>query len=749
MSIPLNINGTDYFYPVTGDVSWGPDATDWAVAVTSGMLQKAGGLFQLLAETDFGPNYGLKSLYYKSRTANPASVGTLRLAHADVISWRNNANDNNLSLSVDSSDQLLFNGNPIGTITSISDTNSIDLTLTGTDLSADLKLSSDTPDTGYQLIDLSIETDGLKAQLSNADIISAIPIADGSTTGLLSSTDWNTFNSKASNPMTTLGDIVVGGGSGVPNRLGIGTNGQILAVNTNTPGWVTPPAAITALTGDVVATGPGSVASTIQAGVITNSMISASAAIAFSKLAALTSGNILVGSAGNVATSVAMSGDVTIGNTGVTAIGLNKIINTMLAQMPTMTIKGNNTGGSADPDDLTATEVTAMLNEFVGDTGSGGLKGLVTTPAPGDETKFLKGDGTWGVPSGAGGANGFFGGGTDGNVTVTTPISLSRDMFYNDLTISGSGSINPNGYRIFVAGILDLTGAGAGAIERIGNNASGTAGAVVRTASNTILSTCSAGVAGGAGGINAGVIGGNGTSVSVGAGGASGGGFGTTYGNNTGYGGQGLVNGGNSPGSRGVVTTPAHFNRFATELIRGVTLSGGGAGSSGSGGGAGNTAAAAGGQGGGGGGGGGVIYIAANQIKTSGAAAGAISTNGGNGGNGANGAAGATGGGGGGCGGGGGFIYLLYGTKLDSAQSDVLTSYGGAGGTGGNSGGTSPGVGGFGGGSGLNGGIVVFCVTDSSCLFLEPSTVSYVAGSANSGGTGGAGSGNSTGSITF
>lgn len=41
---------------------------------------------------------------------------------------------------------------------------------------------------------------------------------------------------------------------------------------------------ITALSGDVVATGPGSAASSIQPGVIVNSMISASAAIAYSKL---------------------------------------------------------------------------------------------------------------------------------------------------------------------------------------------------------------------------------------------------------------------------------------------------------------------------------------------------------------------------------------------------------------------------------------------------------------------------------
>lgn len=60
---------------------------------------------------------------------------------------------------------------------------------------------------------------------------------------------------------------------------------------------------------------------------ITNADISASAAIAFSKLATLSSANILVGSAGGVPTSVVVSGDVTIGNTGVTAIASDIIVN--------------------------------------------------------------------------------------------------------------------------------------------------------------------------------------------------------------------------------------------------------------------------------------------------------------------------------------------------------------------------------------------------------------------------------------
>jgi len=64
---------------------------------------------------------------------------------------------------------------------------------------------------------------------------------------------------------------------------------------------------------------------------ILNSKINASAAIDYSKLAALTSANLLIGSAGNVATVTAITGDVTITNGGVTAIGASKVTEAMIA----------------------------------------------------------------------------------------------------------------------------------------------------------------------------------------------------------------------------------------------------------------------------------------------------------------------------------------------------------------------------------------------------------------------------------
>ena len=83
----------------------------------------------------------------------------------------------------------------------------------------------------------------------------------------------------------------------------------------------------------------------VATGGITNTEVSASAGIEFSKFEALTSGNILVGSVGNVATSVAMTGDVTISNTGVTTIGASKVTNAMLVN-DSITVNGDT--GTAD-----------------------------------------------------------------------------------------------------------------------------------------------------------------------------------------------------------------------------------------------------------------------------------------------------------------------------------------------------------------------------------------------------------------
>lgn len=100
-----------------------------------------------------------------------------------------------------------------------------------------------------------------------------------------------------------------------------------------------------------------------------------------------------------------LTGDVTAGpgsGSQAATIASDAVSNSKLANMATQTIKGRTTAGTGDPEDLSATQATAILNNVVGDSGSGGTKGLVPAPAAGDAAavKYLKADGTWAtIPS--------------------------------------------------------------------------------------------------------------------------------------------------------------------------------------------------------------------------------------------------------------------------------------------------------------------------------------------------------------
>jgi hypothetical protein len=78
-------------------------------------------------------------------------------------------------------------------------------------------------------------------------------------------------------------------------------------------------------------------------------------------LAALPSADFLVGNGSNVATGVAMSGDATLANTGAVTIAANAVTNAKAAQMAANTLKGNNTGSTANAADLSVAQVLAML----------------------------------------------------------------------------------------------------------------------------------------------------------------------------------------------------------------------------------------------------------------------------------------------------------------------------------------------------------------------------------------------------
>ena len=76
---------------------------------------------------------------------------------------------------------------------------------------------------------------------------------------------------------------------------------------------------------------------------------------------ALTSAHLFVGNVSNVATDVAMTGDISITNAGVTAIGANKVTLAMMATIANNTVLGNISGGAAVPSALTVPILSGLV----------------------------------------------------------------------------------------------------------------------------------------------------------------------------------------------------------------------------------------------------------------------------------------------------------------------------------------------------------------------------------------------------
>lgn len=119
-AVTVSVNGTNHTIPQTNEKGWGANVTAWIQDISADTLQPSGGTFTLTAEVYTGATYGFKVPYIKTATATPGTAGVLRLAVSDDIGWRNNANDGNLLLSVDSDDKLTFNSVIVPTATAAS-----------------------------------------------------------------------------------------------------------------------------------------------------------------------------------------------------------------------------------------------------------------------------------------------------------------------------------------------------------------------------------------------------------------------------------------------------------------------------------------------------------------------------------------------------------------------------------------------------------------------------------------------------
>jgi len=111
---------------------------------------------------------------------------------------------------------------------------------------------------------------------------------------------------------------------------------------------------------------------------------------------------------------------------------------------PTAHASSHQSGGSdaIKIDDLAAGDDNTDLNAST--TKHGLLKKLSNIA-----TEFLNGAGNWATPTVSGFLNEFFGDASDGNVTISTNTTLTKDMHYDTLTINSGIVLNANGFRVF------------------------------------------------------------------------------------------------------------------------------------------------------------------------------------------------------------------------------------------------------------------------------------------------------------
>lgn len=177
------------------------------------------------------------------------------------------------------------------------------------------------------------------------------------------------------------------------------------------------------VSGDITIGSTGTAA--IGSGVIVNADVSASAAIAHSKLANITAGQVLLGNSSNVPTATALSGDVTVNSSGVTAIGSGVIVDADVSVSAAI-------AGSKISPDFGSQNITTSGNVLLTGTGYLDLPVGSTAQRPATpDSGMIRYNSTLGYFEGYGTAWGKIGGGATGGG--------SDDVFYeNGQTVTTS-----------------------------------------------------------------------------------------------------------------------------------------------------------------------------------------------------------------------------------------------------------------------------------------------------------------------
>lgn len=247
MGTNVTWNGLSYTVPATSEENWaGATKVDGLlIALVNHGFQKTGGTFTLSADADFGVTAGLKSIYYKSR-GTVATTGVLRLGNAEVIAWRNAANSANIPLTVNSSDQLTFNGTVV-----MSSAGVVPITAGGTgQTTATLGFDALSPMSalGDLIYGGAAGTRTRLAGNTTATLKYLVQTGDGAasaapawTQGAFSHLSGNATVAQGGTNLTSyaIGDILYASGATTLAKLGIGTAGQVLKTNggATAPQW--------------------------------------------------------------------------------------------------------------------------------------------------------------------------------------------------------------------------------------------------------------------------------------------------------------------------------------------------------------------------------------------------------------------------------------------------------------------------------------------------------------------------------
>lgn len=277
--------------------------------------------------------------------------------------------------------------------------------------------------------------------------------------------------------------------------------------------------------------------------------------------AAMTDGQLLVGQTSAGPLPKTISGDVTVSAAGAATIANDAVTNAKLANMANSTVKGRNTAGTGDPEDVTVAQLAAFFTLPTKQTFTSG-SGTYTTPA---NVRWIR------IRSvGGGGGGGGGGTGTPGNGAV------GGNTTFSTLT-AGGGAGGPNTVTGGFAGAAggtasggDINGSGGSSQSTIGNSTPIVFNSYGGTGGNSIFG------AGGSAGSNGGGTGGVGTGFGAGGGGA--GGTATATSSAPGGGGGGYC--------EKIINTPAATYSYAVGAAGagGTAGTGGGAGGNGTGG---------------------------------------------------------------------------------------------------------------------------------------------------------------------